>query len=249
MHGRRTGYQRQDRWHCPHAPFEPRVFRTVAMVVVGSALAIVMVQGCRGQLGFSSKELSSPSSGAGSRSVLAAGSFSRNYLSASAPDRTSFWTGPFAGSLESTRPEGKAVAETAGHDLRAPGNAVAGIDDLLDAIALVESNNRANAVGDGGSAVGAYQIRPIFLRDVNRILGWSKYELADRFDPEKSRAMARVYLNNYGARRTLIEMAHQYNGGPRGHLKRATEPFAVKIQAAMSAVQSSAHGGSLGLEQ
>ena len=238
MHGRGIGYKRQDRWHCPHAPFEPRVFRTVAMVVIGGVLAIAMVQGCRGQLGFTSNEsFSSPSSEAGRRYVSATAPFiQRNYLSASAGHAGISSCPPDAGSLDGhvTDP-GKAAQRRA--DSRA-------LEHLLDAIALVESNNRANAVGDGGSAVGAYQIRPIFLRDINRILGWNKYQLADRWDPEKSRAMARVYMNHYGRGKTLIEMACQYNGGPRGHLKRATEPFAVKIQAALDAAVR-AHGGAL----
>lgn len=240
MHGCRAGYKRLGNRHSPYSAYSPlgcRVFRTVAIVVITGALAIVMVQGCRGQLEAMSKKFSSPSSGMGRRYVLASCPFfqpsSRNYLSASAntdisSDRRD------VGSLDSAPSDGKAALSGAVSS--------GSIDELLDAIALVESNNRANAVGDGGSAVGAYQIRPIFLRDINRILGWEKYELDDRWDRQKSRAMARVYLDHYGRGRTLIEMARQYNGGPRGHLKEATKPFAVKILAAMDPAEPG-HGG------
>jgi hypothetical protein len=103
------------------------------------------------------------------------------------------------------------------------------IERLLDAIVLVESNNQSNAVGDGGSAVGAYQIRPIFLHDVNRICGCERYTLADRLDPAKSRQMARIFLNHYGKEKTLLEMARQFNGGPRGHMKDATLAYAQRV--------------------
>lgn len=220
---RGRGYRRRVLF--PYGPFDYRARRTVGGMVASCVLAAFIIQGCRGQLEPTSKKLSSPSSGAGRQ--VASSSFSqRNYLSASAREVSSNSPGIDVGSLDGyvTSP-GKAA------QLRAVSSG--SIDGLLDAIVLVESNNRANAVGDGGSAVGAYQIRPIFLRDINRILGWNKYELDDRWDPVKSRAMARIFFEHYGAGRTLIEMARQYNGGPRGHLKEATAPFATKILAVM----------------
>jgi hypothetical protein len=106
------------------------------------------------------------------------------------------------------------------------------IDRLLDAIALVESSNQAAAIGDGGQAVGAYQIRPIFVRDVNRILGCDRYTLTDRLDAGKSRQMAKIFLTHYGTGKDIIQQARQFNGGPRGHLKKSTLPYARKIAAA-----------------
>src|SRR6056300_1733564 len=46
--------------------------------------------------------------------------------------------------------------------------------DLVSALILVESRGNDSAIGDrhivGGEAVGALQIRPIMVREVNRIL-------------------------------------------------------------------------------
>lgn len=220
------GCKQESRWHSQHSPFEQRVYRTVAMTIFACVVAVAIMQGCRGQLNLTN--FSSPSSEAGRRYGSASGPLSqRNYLSASTGRFPSFRPTSIVAGLDGHQMDpGKAATNRA--DSRA-------LEHLLDAIALVESNNRANAVGDGGSAVGAYQIRPIFLRDINRILGWDKYELADRFDPEKSRAMARVYLDHYGRGKSTVEMARQFNGGPSGHLKKATEPFAIRIQAAMDA--------------
>lgn len=108
------------------------------------------------------------------------------------------------------------------------------VERLLDAIVLVESSGRCDAVNDGENAAGAYQIRPIFLRDVNRILGCDRYTLPDRFDPVKSRQMAKIFLNHYGKEKTLLEMARQFNGGPRGHLKQATLCYAQKVAAILN---------------
>lgn len=229
-----THYNQHDGWHSQHSPFECRVYRKVAVVMIGLFWVVLIVQGSQRQLDPTS--FSSPSSEAGSCLVLGSSLLSQS-TQAPAPKPIS-WLSPFAGTLESgpRSPEGK-DALTGAVD-RSLGNAAAhtapDLDRLLDAIALVESNNQAAAIGDGGQAVGAYQIRPIFLRDVNRILGCERYKLPDRFDPAKSRQMARVYLGHYGKGKTLIEMARQYNGGPRGHLKKATTGYAAKILAVLN---------------
>ncbi|KKN71388.1 hypothetical protein LCGC14_0421100 [marine sediment metagenome] len=103
-------------------------------------------------------------------------------------------------------------------------------DDLLDAICQVESGGRADAVGDGGAAVGAYQIHQIYVDDVNRIMRiWSdkyqsyidngrltkavpvqidnedvyQFSYEDRRNEQKSRAMTSIYLNHYGTAERL----------------------------------------------
>lgn len=71
------------------------------------------------------------------------------------------------------------------------------IERLLDAIEQVESGGRADAVGDGGRAVGAYQLWPLFVDDANRIAG-TRYTYDDRWCPVKSREMTRIVLEHYG---------------------------------------------------
>jgi len=108
-------------------------------------------------------------------------------------------------------------------------------NDLLDAIEWVESKGDSNAIGDGGDAVGAYQIHKIFVRDVNRILSKEKYIYSDRADRDKSREMASIYLTHYGG--TFEEMARKHNGGPQGHKKEATKSYWLKVKARMEGVQ------------
>lgn len=99
---------------------------------------------------------------------------------------------------------------------------------LLDAIARVESNGNARAVGDGGRALGPYQIHESYWKDGTRFLGvdWS-YDCAK--DPAKARRVVRAYLLHYGKGRSLLEKARIHNGGPRGHRKKATLKYARKI--------------------
>ena len=106
-----------------------------------------------------------------------------------------------------------------------------GLSLLLNAIEWVESKGDVNAIGDSGRAVGCMQIHKIYVRDVNRILGYDKYTYADRYDRAKSREMARVYFNHYGG--TVEEMAKKFNGGPMGHKKKSTESYWEKVKARM----------------
>ena len=101
---------------------------------------------------------------------------------------------------------------------------------LLDSIALVESDNQSAAVGDGGAAVGMYQLHPLYVKDVNRILGKERFTLKDRLSPVKSRLMVTIYLRHYGRGHTLLEMARIHNGGPQGFRRAATLKYAEKIQ-------------------
>ena len=102
------------------------------------------------------------------------------------------------------------------------------IDLLLDAIARVESRNDPNATGDGGRALGPYQIHRAYWADGTRFLGvhWS---FADARDPHKAREVVRAYLLTYGRGCSLLEMARIHNGGPAGYKKRCTLPYARRI--------------------
>jgi len=100
--------------------------------------------------------------------------------------------------------------------------------DLLDAIEWVESKGDADAVGDNGNAVGAYQIWKIYVDDVNRILGKKIFTYEDRWNKEKSRGMVATYLSHYGG--TFEEMARKHNGGPQGHKKESTKKYWEKVK-------------------
>ncbi len=111
----------------------------------------------------------------------------------------------------------------------APGAPDDPMDRLLDAIAVVESRGQPTALGDGGRAVGTYQIHRAYWAEGTRILGvdWTYH---DARDPQKARQVVRAYLCHYGRDRSLLDMARIHNGGPRGCRKVTTLVYAHKIR-------------------
>lgn len=112
------------------------------------------------------------------------------------------------------------------------------IERLLDAIAQVESRSNHKAVGDGGRAIGTYQIHRRYWQDGTRILG-TNWPYADAADPAKARQVVRAYLLHYGKNRGLLDMARIHNGGPNGHRKQSTKDYARKIEAILEGMAKS----------
>lgn len=112
------------------------------------------------------------------------------------------------------------------------------LNNLVNAMIYVESRGNDSAVGDrhikGGEAVGALQIRPIMVREVNRILKIQKsekrFDLADRYDREKTIEMFSVWKNYHHPDGGFEEIARTWNGGPRGHKNKRTEKYWIKVQ-------------------
>jgi len=110
--------------------------------------------------------------------------------------------------------------------------------DLVSALILVESRGNDSAVGDrhivGGEAVGALQIRPIMVREVNRILKIQKsdkrFKLKDRFDREKTLEMFYIWKNHHHKDSDFEKIARNWNGGPRGYNNPRTEKYWAKVQ-------------------
>ena len=109
---------------------------------------------------------------------------------------------------------------------------------LLAALIMVESGGNPDSVGDKGQAVGCLQIWPCVVEDVNRIAGTS-YTLEDRKSPAKSRQMCLIYLQHYGKGKTWEERARQWNGGPNGHKKAATEKYWEKVKREIQNIRDS----------
>ena len=65
-------------------------------------------------------------------------------------------------------------------------------DNLIKAIMYVESRGNTKAHNISEDAVGCLQIRPIMLKEVNRLLGYNKYKLKDRWSKLKSIEMFNV---------------------------------------------------------
>ena len=111
-------------------------------------------------------------------------------------------------------------------------------DQFINALIQVESRGNDSAIGDrhikGGEAVGALQIRPIMVREVNRILKLKKskirFKMTDRFDRDKSIEMFTIWKEFHHDDSDFETIARNWNGGPNGYKKSRTEKYWAKVE-------------------
>ena len=110
-------------------------------------------------------------------------------------------------------------------------------EELIEAMAFIESGGNPNAIGDlnlGTPSIGLLQIRPIMVREVNRILknqGLEKrFRNKDRKDSTKSIEMFNIWADTYHLNSSYEKTARNWNGGPKGYMNKRTEHYWKKIQ-------------------
>lgn len=103
---------------------------------------------------------------------------------------------------------------------------------VINAIAIVESNNNPKAVGGGGS-VGLLQITPVLVKDCNKILQKQnkskRYSLADRYNAEKSKEMFIIIQEYYNPQHNVEKAIRLWNGGPKYSIK-STQIYYNKVR-------------------
>ena len=105
---------------------------------------------------------------------------------------------------------------------------------LVDALILVESAGNPNAFCKKENAVGCLQIRPIMVREVNRILrkqnNDKRFTKKDRWDCGLSKEMFYIWCNYHHKVSNDEMIARNWNGGPKGYKKQSTEHYWHKVQ-------------------
>jgi hypothetical protein len=109
---------------------------------------------------------------------------------------------------------------------------------LVSALILVESRGNDSAIGDrhlvGNEAIGALQIRPIMVKEVNRILKIQKsdkrFTLKDRFERDKSIEMFYIWKNYHHKDSEPEVIARNWNGGPKGFKLNRTVKYWNKVE-------------------
>lgn len=110
------------------------------------------------------------------------------------------------------------------------------VDEILDALRTVETGGEKrggrHAVGDGGAAIGPYQIHRAYWTDA-KLPG--RYE--DCRDPRYARSVVLAYWKRYCAdalaRCDAETLARTHNGGPRGSTRAGTIGFWKKVERAL----------------
>ena len=105
---------------------------------------------------------------------------------------------------------------------------------LVDILILVESSGNPKAFNEKEDACGCLQIRPVMLREVNRILrkqdSKQKFTKEDRWDCGKSKEMFYIWRDYHHQVSSDEIIARNWNGGPRGYKKQSTEHYWHKVQ-------------------
>lgn len=81
---------------------------------------------------------------------------------------------------------------------------------LLQALIVVESEGNPLAVGKSND-VGILQITPIYVREVNRILGDTVYKLEHRTDIDKSLEMFEIYQAHHNPSKDILKAIKIHN--------------------------------------
>jgi hypothetical protein len=122
-------------------------------------------------------------------------------------------------------------------------NPPAGFDPtpILDAIEKVETGGQrdpANAIGDGGKALGPMQIHKVYWLDAVDH-DPSLVSNGETYDSVRDRAYARrvvmAYWSRYAKSWDAQTLARIHNGGPKGHRKAATLGYWAKVKAKLGA--------------
>lgn len=120
-------------------------------------------------------------------------------------------------------------------------------EQFVDAVIFVESIDNDSAYNHREKAVGCLQIRPIMVREVNRVLKKGKinlrYTMDDRWSREKSIEMFEIMAEQVECCEGLEFMeffeivARKWNGGGRGHKKKSTLVYWNKVKNKLGNVQ------------
>jgi hypothetical protein len=109
---------------------------------------------------------------------------------------------------------------------------------FLDALAVVESNGKDDAVGDNGNALGRYQLWQAYWQDATEHCP----EIGGRYKDVTNKVYAErcvvAYLMRYCPKAVadadFQTMARIHNGGPKGHKRKATLGYWKKVERALA---------------
>jgi len=108
---------------------------------------------------------------------------------------------------------------------------------LLSALIQIESHGNDLARGRHGE-LGALQIKPIMVRDVNRIMG-THYAHAQVTNRATSIFIAHAYLSHYGRNLSDESLARIWQGGPRAIHRSSSRAYGRRVMRKLSSLETS----------
>jgi len=108
---------------------------------------------------------------------------------------------------------------------------------LLSALIQIESNGNDLARGRHGE-LGALQIKPIMVRDVNRIMG-THYAHAQVTNRAVATFIAHAYLSHYGRNLSDESLARIWQGGPRAIHRSSSRAYGRRVMRKLSSLETS----------
>lgn len=103
-------------------------------------------------------------------------------------------------------------------------------DIMYKAICYVESEFDSLAYNSSSNAAGIIQLRPIYVKDVNRIQG-TKYTLKDRYNPKKCREMFEIYQSYYNPEKDIEKAIRIHLNGCNNY--NTNEWYLIRVVKAM----------------
>ncbi|MBQ8736357.1 MAG: lytic transglycosylase domain-containing protein [Bacteroidaceae bacterium] len=102
---------------------------------------------------------------------------------------------------------------------------------VIEAIGLVESEGKADAVSKCGRWVGYLQISKILVRQCNIIAGYDKYTYDDRYNKEKSIQMFIEFQEHFNPEGNMEKAIRLWNSGDLNCMKRkaATDGYYKRV--------------------
>ena len=114
---------------------------------------------------------------------------------------------------------------------------------LIEALIQVESGGKEDCVGDKHliiPSIGVLQIRPIMVREINRILKMQgkdkRYKNKDRYSRVKSIEMFIIWRDYHHKDDSDEVISRCWNGGPKGYKRKKTLHYWNKVQKALKKI-------------
>jgi hypothetical protein len=86
-------------------------------------------------------------------------------------------------------------------------------DFIIESVIITESSGDSTAVNVVEDAVGLLQIRPIMVAEANRLAGYDKYSLQDRYNVSKSIEMWNDVQAYWNPAYDLVKACKMWNAG------------------------------------